>query len=197
MRSPLASASLATILLLAAPACAQQPAAPRSAPYPCDGCEIVHDAPDGLGPAVTMAPDDEPGEHLVLTGQVLQPDGRTPASGIVLYLHQTDAAGLYRREGGVLVLQGWLETDADGRYRIETIRPGPYPSGGMPAHVHVYVGEPGREPYYLNDFVFEGDPNLTSAYMGGLIDGPDDGVVRLVRTESGGWHGERDLVLAP
>lgn len=188
----------ASMLVLSASACAQPGAAPRPAPYPCEGCEIVGAADtDTLAATARVAPEGEPGERLVLTGRVLQPDGRTPAPGVVLYLHQTDATGIYRRADGALVLQGWLRTDAAGRYRIETVRPGPYPSGEMPAHIHVYVGEPGREPYYLNDFVFEGDPQLTAAYVDGLVESPDDGVVRLVRAEAGGWRGERDLVLAP
>lgn len=200
---------LALLLVLATSACAQPPEAEpagrpsdtsapeavRPAPYPCDGCEIVGEAPGGLTSSATLAEDDEPGDRLVLSGRVLDAGG-TPASGVVLYFHQTDASGIYRQEDGGHAIQGWLQTDAEGRYRVETVRPGPYPEGGLPAHVHVYVGEPGRAPYYLNDFVFEGDPEVTPAYLAGLLDGPDTGVLRLDRTEAG-WRGERDLVLAP
>lgn len=189
--------TVALVAVLCASACAQPSDAPRPAPYPCDGCEVVREArADTLDWRVALVGADEPGERLVLTGRVLQPDGRTPAPGVVLYLHQTDASGLYRREGDAFALQGWLVSDAEGRYRVETIRPGPYPSGDQPAHVHVYPGEPGREPYYLNDFVFEDDPLVTPAYLAAILDSPDDGVVRLVRTDDG-WVGERDLILAP
>ena len=200
--TPPAHLPMRVALLLAVfwtPACAQPPdEAARPAPYPCEGCEVVRrPSPDTLGWRLAMASDDEPGARLVLDGRVLQADGRTPAPGVVLYLHQTDATGVYRRDdGGALALQGWLKTDADGRYRIETVRPGPYPSGTMPAHVHVYVGEPGRAPYYLNDVVFADDPLVTEAYRATLLDGPDPGVVSLTRTASG-WRGERDFVLAP
>lgn len=143
-----------------------------------------------------MAGPGEPGDRLVLTGRVLASDGTTPQPGVVVYFHQTDASGLYRQGPDGHALQGWLVTDAEGRYRIETVRPGPYPDGGMPAHIHVYVGEPGRAPYYLNDIVFEGDPEITPAYLDALLPSGDDGVVRLVRSADG-WQGTRDLRLAP
>jgi len=186
-------------LLLPVAACTQTHESPagalRPAPYPCDGCEITHEAdPDTLGWQATVAAADEPGERLVLTGRVVGPDGRTPMPEVVLYVHQTDATGRYRHEDSRLALQGWLRTDAEGRYRVETIRPGPYPSGGMPAHIHVYVAEPGRAAYYLNDFVFEGDPELTPTYRATLLPGPDDGVLRLTR-DGDGWLGIRDLRL--
>lgn len=187
----------ASLLAFALPGCAQAPPAERPAPYPCEGCEIIQEVDaDTLASSVRIADASEPGERLVLTGRVLRADGRTPAPGVVLYFHQTGADGLYQRVGGALTIQGWLITDADGRYRVETIRPGPYPSGEFPAHVHVYVGEPGRAPYYLNDVVFEGDPRVTEAYLAGLIPHTDDGVVRLVR-DGAGWRGQRDLVLVP
>lgn len=188
---------------LALPGCGQPttvpgaPLARRPAPYPCEGCEITWRAEaTTLRATVVVAGPDEPGDRLVISGRVMTPDGARPAPGVVLYVHQTDSAGIYRQADGGHALQGWLVSDAEGRYRIETVRPGPYPSGGMPAHIHVYVGEPGREAYYLNDIVFEGDPEVTPAYLDGLVDASDDGVVRLVR-DGDGWRGERDLVLVP
>ncbi|MGI9174342.1 MAG: hypothetical protein ACR2GR_03355, partial [Rhodothermales bacterium] len=107
----------------------QQPSRPNL--YHCDGCETATErSPDELGWQVDLPPEDEPGEPLVLSGQVFMPDGETPAPGVVLYLHHTNADGLYRsilstargeRNDGMI--EGWLATDAAGRYEISTIKP--------------------------------------------------------------------------
>ena len=130
------------------------------------------------------------------------PDGETPVPGVVLYLHQTNAEGLYRsrvstdRGGrGDGIIEGWLVTDAAGRYEITTIRPAPYPRGGIPAHVHVYLKELERRPYYVDDFVFEGDPHLVPAYRASQELRGGSGIIRLARDSDGGWRGRRDIVL--
>ena len=149
-----------------------------------------------------MPPASEPGEALVLTGRVLLPDGETPAPGVVLYVHHTDAQGLYKSiqstaGGGAQdgMIEGWLMTDAEGRYSVRTIRPAPYPDGGMPAHIHVYVKEPGRRSYYVDDVVFEGDPNLTPAYRAEQELQGGSGIVQPVQDSEGVWRAERDIVL--
>lgn len=203
---------IALMLLLGGPACSQAPQPEgseatqqpsRPGLYQCDGCEVTTEhAPDELDWRVDLPPAGEPGERLVLSGHVFLPDGGTPAPGVVLYLHHTDAEGRYRsrtstsRGGrGDGIIEGWLVTDAAGQYEITTIRPAPYPEGGMPAHVHVYVKEPERRPYYIDDFVFEGDPYLTPAYRAGQELRGGSGVVRLTRGPDGSWQGRRDIVL--
>lgn len=202
----------ALMLLLSGSACSQTPQQrageaarrpPRPNLYQCEGCEAATDrSPDELDWQVRLPPEGEPGERLVLSGHVLMPDGETPAPGVVLYLHQTNAEGLYRStlstaEGGRRdgIIEGWLVTDEAGRYEIITIKPAPYPRGGIPAHVHVYVKEPERRPYYLDDFVFEGDPHLTPAYRAGQERRGGSGIIRLTRNSDGVWRGYRDIVL--
>lgn len=203
--------ALLVFLLGSATACAQPPqqetnrtaSAPRPDLYQCDGCEVAAErTAEELTWEVHLPPDGEPGERLVLTGQVLMPDGQTPAPGVVLYLHQTNAAGRYRSvrstSGGGRtdgMIQGWLATDATGRYAITTVKPGPYPDGGMPAHIHVYVKEPDRRPYYIDDFVFEGDPHLTPAYRANQELRGGSGILQLKRQEDGSWRGTRNVVL--
>ena len=199
-------------LLLSGSACSQTPrpetgdaARQPSRPdlYLCDGCEAAEErSADELGWRAELPPDDEPGERLVLSGRVLMPDGETPAPGVVLYVHQTNAAGLYRsiqstsgggRNDGMI--EGWLTTDSTGRYEIRTIKPAPYPDGGMPAHIHLYVKEPGRRPYYIDDFVFEGDPHVTERYRAQQELRGGSGIVQLHRDASGAWRAGRDIVL--
>lgn len=204
-------ALLSLACLFAAGACSPSPEpaaeAPASRPnlYACDGCEAAEerDAAD-LDWRVRLPPQAEPGDPLVLSGRVLQPDGEASASGVVLYFHQTNAAGLYQsvestarggRNDGMI--EGWLATDARGRYEVETVRPGPYPEASLPAHVHVYVKEPGRRPYYLDDFVFEGDPFVDAAYREAQELRGGSGILTLSREADGTWRGARDLILEP
>lgn len=95
--------------------------------------------PASLAPVAEIAPANEPGEALVVEGRVVAPDGSTPAAGVIVFAYQTDRTGLYAPEGtpsGTWRLKAWALTDAEGRFRFRTIRPGPYPSGSEPEHIH-------------------------------------------------------------
>ena len=59
----------------------------------------------------------------------------------------------------------------------------------------VYVKEPERRPYYLDDFVFEGDPYLTPAYRANQELRGGSGIIGLTRNPDGSWQGSRDIVL--
>src|SRR3954467_13512434 len=50
------------------------------------------------GSTARIAPPNEPGEALVIYGQVYAGDGRPPAANVVLYGYHTDASGLYRAD---------------------------------------------------------------------------------------------------
>ena len=117
---------------------------------------------------VRMANQDEPGERLVVAGRALAGEEGTPVAGAKVLAFHTDAEGFYS-PGGMdernARLCGVVRTDADGRYRIETIKPAHYATGGPPAHIHFEVTFPGgsRRRYTLN---FEGDPKLRGAPAG-------------------------------
>jgi protocatechuate 3,4-dioxygenase beta subunit len=176
-------------------------AALRRDPPPCEWCGAA-EAPSRLSWAVRLADHAERGEPLVLTGRVLRADGRTPAAGVLLYLYQTNAAGVYPRRGDETgngprhgYLRGWLRTDAQGRYCVATIRPGHYPGRLDPAHIHATVQEGRGAEGYINDFVFEGDPRVTPTYRTQVRNRGGSGIVRLARGPDGIWRGERTIVL--
>ncbi|MFT5424958.1 MAG: protocatechuate 3,4-dioxygenase beta subunit [Phycisphaerales bacterium] len=146
---------------------------------------------------------DEPGERVILRGRVFEIDGVTPAGGVLLYAYQTDANGVYRKEGGETgngrrhgVLRGWLRTDESGSYEIRTIRPAPYPSHSEPAHVHVTLEAPGRPEHWVKTLWFAGD-DLIPEEEQGLSDaaGAFGRVVTLRDRGDGILVGERDLRL--
>lgn len=173
---------------------------------PCEGCEAVF---EGLPPVASIpangriAPAGEPGAPMVIEGVVRDARGR-PAPGVVIYAYQTDATGIYpadarppgpasRRHGR---LRGWVKTDANGRYRFDTIRPAGYPNTDIPEHVHLHVLEIGRGTYYIDDVLFMDDPRLTAAQRKSLAPGRGgNGIVTPTRDASGTWRVIRDVVL--
>ena len=92
------------------------------------------------------------GTRLVVTGYVLTTACR-PIAGALLDFWQCDHAGAYDNAG--YRLRGHQFTDAEGRYRLETIVPGLYP--GRTRHIHVKVQAPNR-PVLTTQLYFPGEP---------------------------------------
>jgi protocatechuate 3,4-dioxygenase, beta subunit len=117
-----------------------------------------------LSSKARIAPADEPGDPLVISGQVFDPAGVPPVANVVVYAYHTDVRGLYTPSGAARPprLRGWARTDAEGRYEFRTIRPAPYPGNGPPAHVHLYVSGAGYPRQEAEELVFEGDPKISS-----------------------------------
>ncbi|MDQ2654826.1 MAG: hypothetical protein M3Z20_17465 [Chloroflexota bacterium] len=157
-----------------------------------------HDAPS----SIVVARTEEPGERFVVTGRVL--DGNRPLAGISIYVFHTDADGLYARDGinndENARLHGAMRSDADGRYRFETIRPKGY--DGEPAHVHYVVIAPGYKPRMF-DLWLADDPILERRRKEGLPElwfesAPGRVLIRPVtRDANGTWHATRDLEMLP
>jgi len=170
---------------------------------PCEGCEAVFQGmPEALAAEARLAPEGEPGEPLVIDGAVRRADG-APAPGVVVYAYQTDASGIYPRAAagaGVAArrhgrLRGWAKSDAEGRFRFLTVRPGGYPGTTIPQHVHLHVLEPGRCTYYIDDVVFDDDPRLTAVERRRLTGRGGPGIAVPERDAGGVWSARRDIVL--
>ena len=126
---------------------------------------------------LTAQHDVEPaGQRILVQGQVRDSDGR-PVPHTLVEVWQANAAGRYRHLGdqwpapldpgfsGV----GRTVTDADGRYRFTTIRPGAYPWGNhhnawRPAHIHfslfgrAFTQRLVTQMYFPDDPLFGQDP---------------------------------------
>jgi protocatechuate 3,4-dioxygenase beta subunit len=115
--------------------------------------------------SAVIAPKDEPGDALIVSGKVVGPDGGTPVAGAIVYVYHTDIRGYYNTESQSRGsenprLRAWMRTDTEGRYEYRTIKPGPYPSSRIPAHIHYVVTAPGFKERNF-EIVFEGDPFIT------------------------------------
>jgi len=178
------------------PVAAQQTELPA-----CEWCGAA-EAPEDVDWRTTIAGPDERGERLVLEGTVFEADGVTPAAGVLLYLYHTNADGRYEPRGEVTgnerrhgALRGWVRTRQDGRYRVETIRPAPYPNRREPAHIHLTVTPPGGEETWIDSVVFDDDPLVSADDRDRRTGRGGSGVVTLERDADGVLHAVRDIVL--
>lgn len=89
---------------------------------------------------------------LILTGTVLSRDCKPVANALLDFWH-ADAEGGYDNRG--FRYRGHQFTDAQGRYRLETIVPAEYP--GRARHIHVKVQAPKRR-ILTTQVYFPGEP---------------------------------------
>jgi protocatechuate 3,4-dioxygenase beta subunit len=128
--------------------------------------------PIGEGDAdLTRQHDGEPqGERIIVAGRLLDEDAR-PIAGALLEIWQANAAGRYRhaKDNHPAPLDphftgaGRIITDADGRYRFTTIKPGAYPwrnhdNAWRPAHIHFSVFGQDFRTRLVTQMYFPGDP---------------------------------------
>jgi protocatechuate 3,4-dioxygenase beta subunit len=110
------------------------------------------------------------GERIIVTGMVVDEDGR-PIPNTLIEIWQANAAGRY-----VHVIDqhpapldpnfsgaGRCVTDAEGRYRFTTIKPGAYPwknhhNAWRPNHIHFSLFGPSFLTRLVTQMYFPGDP---------------------------------------
>lgn len=82
------------------------------------------------------------GEKLVVYGQVLRSDCKTPMKNIILDIWQADETGIYHEDS----YRGKVRTDSNGFYVFETVKPKGYGEGTgyRPPHIHFKVWEENR-----------------------------------------------------
>jgi protocatechuate 3,4-dioxygenase beta subunit len=112
------------------------------------------------------------GERIIVSGRVVDDAGR-PVPYTLVEIWQANAAGRYRYKkdshpapldpnfGGA----GRVLTDANGRYRFTTIKPGAYPwenhaNAWRPAHIHFSLFGPAFVTRLVTQMYFPGDPLL-------------------------------------
>ena len=100
---------------------------------PCRGQE-----PQGWD--VSLVSEGEPGTPMVIQGVVYDAESGEPVPNVTIYAYQTDAEGYYSENRGMNNrdprLCVILRTNEEGAYRLRTIRPADYATGGVRAHVH-------------------------------------------------------------
>jgi protocatechuate 3,4-dioxygenase, beta subunit len=144
---------------------------------PVFGDDVIERSDNDL----TQQHEGEPlGERIIVHGRLLGDDGR-PLRNALIEVWQANAAGRYLHDvdrhpapldpnfSGA----GRVLTDADGRYRLTTIKPGAYPwrnhpNAWRPAHIHfsifgrMFTQRLVTQMYFPGDPLFEYDPIFNS-----------------------------------
>jgi protocatechuate 3,4-dioxygenase beta subunit len=159
------------------------------------------ESPGNLTSTAVLAPADERGTRLIITGVIYQSDGKTPLAYAVMYAYQTDASGYYSRETGgnrTPRLNARLKTGPDGKYEIRTIMPGHYPGGKVPSHIHASITPAGGKEVNIDEYLFDGDPFLSKEdYSKFAGHGPLSSIVKTVMGSDGVLRGVRDIIVGP
>lgn len=103
----------------------------------------------------------EPGERLIVEGQVVDQSGN-PVANALVYLYQTDHHGKYSAVGSDNRnprLYAYLRTDSQGRFELSTVRPGGYPQSRVAQHIHYEIDLPGGGRH-VAEFLFDDDERL-------------------------------------
>ncbi|MEQ1584627.1 MAG: intradiol ring-cleavage dioxygenase [Cyclobacteriaceae bacterium] len=194
---------IVALLVMTISACAQnQSFTKKQIGGPCEDCQMMFDGiPNVLESKTKLAQVGEPGEPMIISGIIFKQDGKTPASGIVLYVYQTDSKGLYSKSTNQTQairhghLRGWVKTNAKGEYEFKTIRPASYPNSSNPQHIHPIIYEPGKGYYWIDEYMFDDDPLLDSNERSHVNNRGGSGILKLERNSAGEWEGTRNIVL--
>ena len=114
------------------------------------------------------------GEKIIVSGRVIDEDAR-PIAHTLVEVWQANSAGRYLHHWDQhdapldpnFTGCGHTLTDADGRYRFVTIKPGCYPwrnhhNAWRPAHIHFSVFGPAFATRLVTQMYFPGDPLLAA-----------------------------------
>jgi protocatechuate 3,4-dioxygenase, beta subunit len=145
------------------------------------GPAFGHEAVGELDSDLTRQNPREPlGERIIVTGRVLDRDGR-PVRSTLVEVWQANAAGRYHHDidrhpaplDPNFTGSGRSLTDDEGRYRFVTVKPGAYPwrnhpNAWRPAHIHLslfgraFTNRLVTQMYFPGDPLFEFDPIFQS-----------------------------------
>ena len=127
------------------------------------------------------------GERIIVAGQVLDEDGR-PQPGVMIEIWQANASGRYdhHRDQHDAPLDpnfhgtGRVFTDAEGKYRFTTVKPGAYPwrnhhNAWRPNHIHYSLFGAGFAQRMVTQMYFPGDPLLA---LDPMYNAPSDEAAR-------------------
>jgi protocatechuate 3,4-dioxygenase beta subunit len=135
------------------------------------------------------------GQVIHLMGRVLNPQGQ-PIAGARVEIWQANTHGRYTHPGDHNPapldpnFEGYalLTTDAEGRYRIKTVKPGAYPAGPdsrlRPPHIHFDVT--GKSNRLVTQLYFAGEPlNANDPFLQSAGPGKDRLIVSLAPPTAG------------
>jgi protocatechuate 3,4-dioxygenase beta subunit len=144
-----------------------------------------------------LAGENEPGERLILSGQVRNLDCSELIQNTIIDVWHANDAGQYDNAG--FNLRGITYSNNQGFYVFETILPGHYPNAGSfrPSHIHIKITPPGFETL-TTQLYFEGDEYIPGDAAASITSGPYDATHRIIPLNmnfEGKYEGTWDIVV--
>ena len=145
-----------------------------------------------------LASASEPGQRLIIKGNVYAQDCLTAVTGAKLDIWHASDAAVYDNVG--FKLRGKLNVNSNGSYQYETIRPGKYLNGSQyrPSHIHLKVTAPGYNNL-TTQLYFTGDTSIPGDAAASIVSGTYNATKRIIsltlNTTTNKWEGTFDIIL--
>jgi protocatechuate 3,4-dioxygenase beta subunit len=72
-----------------------------------------------------------------------------------------------------------MRTNEKGEYKFFTLRPAAYPGRQAPEHIHITIKEPGKNEYWIDEYLFDDDPILIDKERKNCEDRGGSGIIKL------------------
>lgn len=170
-------------------------------------CEITTLDYYGQGPFYTISPpaisngqlasSNEPGTRLIISGRVYNLECTQVIPGTSIDIWHANDAGYYDNTG--YNLRGVSQSNSQGFYMFETIKPGKYLNGSQyrPSHIHFKITPPGF-PTLTTQLYFEGDSDIPQDAAASITSGTYDATSRIIPltlNNDGKYEGTWDIVI--
>jgi protocatechuate 3,4-dioxygenase beta subunit len=87
-----------------------------------------------------------------------------------------------------------VKTGKNGHYEFYTLVPASYPNSRNPKHIHPVIKEQDKNEYYIDEFLFDNDPYLTTRERNPEHPRGGNGVLKPV-LKDGMLRAGRDIIL--
>lgn len=122
--------------------------------------------PNPIQSTARIAPEDEPGRPFIIRGQIVTPDGNA-ASGVLVHAYHRDQDGVefetLDNPPTAWKLHGWAQTDSNGQFEFQTIRPAADNRGREAAHIHFTLVSDQYGRQWAPKVLLAEDPLVTAA----------------------------------
>lgn len=153
--------------------------------------EAQEGRPSTMRSSGRIAEESEPGQPLIIHGQVFDPDGAS-ADGVVVHAYHRDREGFdFGPNDDSLAtwrLQGWVKTNAVGRFEYRTIRPAPDHLGREGAHIHFTLESDDYGLQWAPTVYLADDPLVSRDQRSRSREAGEFGWVQDVETKDGVQH---------
>lgn len=141
-----------------------------------------------------LAKTSEVGTRLVISGRVMDLNCN-PIPNTLIDIWHANNAGDYDNQG--YNLRGTTQSNAQGFYEFETIKPGKYLNGAShrPSHIHFKITPPNK-PTLITQLYFDGDTDIAGDAAASITNGTYDATGRIIvlnNRAQGGLEGTWDI----